>query len=172
MSSIIKIPTIPTSITPTPIIENIHIQLCARLRSNAINPPKTARIATRGIIAFMPSAAPLFDASVLSVSHALNAASFALEPKKVIRQSSMITRDTPTVATDTVAGTMAPITSARTKTKPRMEIPQSMYPPQIKSFLFPILSESAPINTVVSVAATALAATILEISAADAWNIL
>ena len=46
----------------------------------------------------------------------------------------------------------------------------------IKGVLLPCfvitLSESAPINTVVSVAATALAATIAEMSAALAWNIL
>ena len=42
----------------------------------------------------------------------------------------------------------------------------------MKSLRLPILSESAPINTVVTVAVTAEAATILEISAAEAWNIL
>ena len=42
----------------------------------------------------------------------------------------------------------------------------------MKSLRLPILSDKAPINTVVRVAATALAATIAEISEAEALNIL
>ena len=42
----------------------------------------------------------------------------------------------------------------------------------MNTFRLPSLSESAPIKTVVRVAATALAATMAEISAAEALNIL
>ena len=167
-----NIPKTPTRITHAPIIVNIHVQLLALLRSNAINPPNTASIATSGIIAFSPSAFPLLSLFVLSVSHALKAASFALEPKKVITQSSMITRDTPTAAADTAAGKRASIISARISTKERIDIPHRIYPAHINIFRFPILSDNAPIKIVVSVAATALAATIAEISAAVALNIL
>ena len=61
----------------------IQTQLDAKVKSKNIKPPNTARIATRGIIELIPSAAPRLVLSVLSVNHALNAASFAEEPKKV-----------------------------------------------------------------------------------------
>ena len=150
----------------------MYVQLWGALRSNAINPPKTARMATRGIIAFMPSAAPLLELSTLSVSQALKAASFADEPKKVIRQSRIITREIPTDAAEATIGNTAEMTSSLMRINASMEMPQRIYPPHIKSLRFPILSESAPMNTVVRVAATALAATIAEMSAADALNIL
>ena len=60
---------------------NIAVQLEASFKSKAIKPPKTASMATRGIIALIPSAAPRFEESVESVSHALKAASLADEPK-------------------------------------------------------------------------------------------
>ena len=150
----------------------ILLQLSARERSNAINPPKTARMEIRGIMALIPSAAPLFEESVLSVNHALNAASFALEPKNVIRQSKIMTKETPIAADETAMGKSDSMISVRMNTKQRMEMPHKRYPPQMKSFRFPILSESAPMKTVVNVAATALAPTIREISEAEALNIL
>ena len=42
----------------------------------------------------------------------------------------------------------------------------------MKTLRLPRRSESAPTKTVVSVAATAEAATIVEIAPAEAWNIL
>ena len=42
----------------------------------------------------------------------------------------------------------------------------------MKIFRLPILSDRAPISTVVTVAAMAEAATMAEIASADAWNIL
>lgn len=80
-SLIIKIPRIPTRITTTPMIEKMIVQLEDFSRSKNIKPPKTTSIATSGIIEFIPSTEPLFVESVLSVIHALNAASFAVEPK-------------------------------------------------------------------------------------------
>ena len=104
---------------------NIDVQLDCKLRSKAIKPPKTTRIDTSGIIAFIPSAAPLLVSSVLSVSHALNAASFALEPKKVIIQSKAMTSEAPTVAAEAVAGITAEIKSVLISEKQSIEIPQS-----------------------------------------------
>ena len=153
-------------------IANIATQLSDLSRSNAINPPNTASIATSGIIELMPSAAPLLVASVESVSHALYAASFALEPKKVITQSSMITRLIATADAETVAGITALIQSSLRSANPSIDTPQRMYPRQINIFLLPSLSARAPTKTVVSVADTALAATISAMSDADAPNIL
>ena len=148
------------------------VQLEASSRSKNIKPPNTTRIATSGIMALMPSAAPRLVLSVLSVSHALKAASLALLPKKVIRQSRAITRDTPRVAALAICGNSPVRTSSRTSIKQRMEMPQRIYPPQMNSLRFPMRSERAPIRTVVSVAATALAATMAEICPAVAANIL
>ena len=67
-----KMPRIPIRSTATPMMTKIHTHEEERLRSNAIKPPKTARIATRGIMALMPSAVPRLSEVVLSVSHALN----------------------------------------------------------------------------------------------------
>ena len=167
-----KKPAIPIMITATPIIAKIAVQLSLLPRSKDINPPKTASIATSGIIELMPSAAPRFVSSVTSVSQALKQASFAEEPKNVITQSIIITSVTQTAETEAAAGKIAPITSSRIRQNERMDMPQSIYPPHMNAFLLPSLSESAPIRSVVSVAATALAATIAEISAADAPNIL
>ena len=70
------------------------------------------------------------------------------------------------------AGKSDSIRSSFRSAKAKIEIPQRIYPPHINSFRFPILSDRAPINTVVRVAVTADAATMLDISAADALNIL
>ena len=105
---------------------------------------------------------------MLSVSHALKAASFAVEPKKVITQSNTITSVMPIAAAfDTscaAAGKSPEIQSVRRTAKKRIETPQRMYPKVINALRLPIRSESAPINSVVSVAATALACTISAIS--------
>ena len=167
-----KNPITPTAVTTPPMMVKIAVQLDARSRSKAINPPNTARIATSGIMALTPSAAPRLVASVLSVSQALKAASLAVEPKKVITQSRTITSVMPMAEADAAMGKAAWIRSSRSRVKPKMEMPHSMYPPQMKIRRRPILSERAPISTVVSVAATALAATMAEISPAVALNIL
>ena len=56
------------------------------------------------------------------------------------------------------------MTSVLINTKANIEIPHNMYPPQINIFLLPILSDKAPISMVVTVAATALADTIVAMS--------
>ena len=53
-----------------------------------------------------------------------------------------------------------------------MLMPHMIYPALMNAFLFPTLSDTAPIIMVVRAAVTALAMTMTEISAADAWNIL
>ena len=88
-----------------------------------MNPPKTTKIATRGIMALTPSAAPRLPPEVESVSHALKAASLAVEPKKVMIQSSAIEKDTPIAAADAVMGKSLPMISSRTKTKLKMDTP-------------------------------------------------
>jgi plasmid stabilization system protein ParE len=70
------------------------------------------------------------------------------------------------VNTATGLALLSDMASARMNAKPRMEIPQRIYPPHIKSFLLPTRSDNAPINTVVSVAAIALADTMAAISSA------
>ncbi|MPN47569.1 hypothetical protein SDC9_195172 [bioreactor metagenome] len=54
-------------------------------------PPKIISIATSGSTDSTDSTRPRLSSWVTSVTHALNAASFALEPKKVITQSIMTT---------------------------------------------------------------------------------
>ena len=124
LSSIVNIPMIPIAIVAIPIMAKIITQLCARLRSKAINPPNTARMATRGIIELIPSAEPRLVESVESVSHALYAASFADEPKKVIRQSRTIVSVMPIAAALDAAGKRASITSSLSSANAKIEIPQ------------------------------------------------
>src|SRR5574344_1618406 len=133
-----------------------------------MNPPNTTRIATSGIMELMPSIDPRFVSSPTSVSHALKHASLALEPKKVITQSITITNVTPIEAATVTSDTNSVITSILMNAKLRMEIPQSRYPRQMMIFLLPSLSDRAPMSSVVTVAATALADTISEICAAVA----
>ncbi len=147
-------------------------QLAACSRSKNIKLPNTTKIASMGIMALMPSAAPRLELSVLSVSHALKQASLAVEPKKVITQSMMMVRLMQTVLTATPAETIGLITSVRMRAKLRMEIPHKRYPTQIKTLRLPTRSLSAPIKMVVRVATTAEAETIRPICAAVAWNIL
>ena len=120
----------------------------------------------------IPSIEPRLDSSPTSVSHALKQASLALEPKKVITQSIIITSVTPTDAATETSETNCVMISILINAKLKIEIPQNRYPKQMIIFRFPILSESAPINKVVTVAAIALADTISDICGADAWNIL
>ena len=116
----------PIKVTTTPIMVKIAVQEADLSRSNAINPPKTTKIETSGIIALTPSAAPRFELSVLSVSHALNAASFALEPKKVITQSNIITKLAPTAAAETAVGKSTFITSILIKANDKIDMPHNM----------------------------------------------
>ena len=53
----IKKPAIPTMVTTEPMIAKMIVQLSDLERSKNIKPPNTARIATNGIMALMPSAA-------------------------------------------------------------------------------------------------------------------
>ena len=91
-----------------------------------MNPPNTARIEISGIMELMPSAAPRFPGSVESVSHALYAASFAVDPKKVITQSRMITSVIPTDAALTADPNTAEITSARISAKAMIDTPHAI----------------------------------------------
>ena len=137
-----------------------------------MKPPNNTRIEISGIMELMPSAAPRLVASVASVSHALYAASFAVEPKKVITQSRIMTSVIPTEAVLTAAPNREEITSARIRANAMIEIPQAIYPAHMKILRLPIRSDRAPIRIVVSVAATALAVTISAMSEAEARNIL
>lgn len=104
-------------------IEKMIVQLEDFSRSKNIKPPKTTSIATSGIIEFIPSTEPLFVESVLSVIHALNAASFAVEPKNVIIQSSAIVSVTPKAAAEVTIGNNVPSTCVLSKVKQKMEMP-------------------------------------------------
>ena len=109
--------------TTTPMMVKMDTQLSPLSRSKPMKPPNTTSTASRGIMALMPSAAPRLVSSVMSVSQALKQASLAVEPKKVMTQSMMITRVTPTAATDSPGNTAA-ITSSRMKAKLQMVMPQ------------------------------------------------
>ena len=127
---------------------------------------------TRGIMALIPSMLPRLESSEISVSQALKQASLAEDPKKVITQSITMVSPTPKDAAAAALGIQLWITSIRSRLKLQMLRPQAIYPPQIKIFRFPILSDRAPMSSVVTVAATAEAATMAEIASALAWNIL
>ena len=112
----------------------------------------TAIMATNGRIERTLSTFPLFVVSVVSVTKALNAESFAVLPKKVIMQSIMtiIVPDSNALCATKLYGLLG-----SKNANMMMEIPQMIYPDEIKIFLFPNLSDRAPINKVVIVAATA-----------------
>ena len=121
----------------------------------------------------IPSAAPRLCSVVESVNQALNAASLAVEPKKVITQSINMTRLIPIDAAPAAAVPRKDmIISFRIRANPRIESPHAIYPAHMRILRLPILSEKAPITMVVTAAVTALACTIREICEADAWNIL
>ena len=101
-SFMMKKPKIPIRVTRVPMMVNIRLQELDFSKSKNINPPKTTKIATSGIIEFIPSTEPLLVESVESVSQALKAASLAEEPKKVIAQSKTIVSEMPSEAADTV----------------------------------------------------------------------
>ena len=94
---------------------------------------------------------------VWSVTIALNAASLAVLPKKVITQSIM-TIIVP--AKKILLATILNEEDGFRNANKRMEIPQIIYPKDINIFLLPSLSLTAPINKVVMVAVAALAITI------------
>ena len=171
-SFIVKSPMSPDTITDAPIMRYIVVQLSGLSRSNDMNPPNTTSVAMSGIIEFIPSMRPLSDESPLSVIHALNAASFAVEPKNVMTQSIMIVSCIPSVNAAVMLPAVFSSISVLISVNARIEIPQKIYPPQMKTLRFPTLSDSAPMSHAVNVAATALAATIIDMSEGDAWNIL
>ena len=105
-------------------IRKMAVQLSCLSRSKDMNPPKTTRMAIRGIMELTPSAIPRFVSSVLSVSQALYAASFAVEPKKVMTQSRMMVREMPICMAEAAMGNRAPRKSIRRKAKPMIEMPQ------------------------------------------------
>ena len=124
-SSIRKIPANPTTSTIPPIIKKITVQLEASSRLKPINPPNTTKIDTNGIIALMPSIFPLLDSSPTSVSQALYAASLAAEPKKVMAQSKIITRLTPSAAASATLPHKGVNSSILIKPKAKMETPHT-----------------------------------------------
>ena len=89
---------------------------------------------------------------------ALNAASFAVLPKKVMTQSIM-TIIVP--LKKTLFATKLNDDEGSRKAKNKMDKPHIIYPTDISAFLFPNLSLTAPINNVVTVAVTALAAVMI-----------
>ena len=123
-------------------------------------------VARIGRVARTASAVPLFSGTVTSVTHALKAASFAVEPIKVITQSMIIT--TLTVAATTLTSSLIENARAMFSREIRANtatvIPQSMYPAQINTLRRLSLSLSVPMMKVVTTAATALQATMTEIS--------
>ena len=92
---------------------------------------------------------------------ALKAASLAVEPKKVITQSST-TIMTAAAAVAAAAGNSFAAFSTVTSPNAAVESPHSRYPTQMNSFRLPTRSDSAPIRSVVSVAAAALQPTMAE----------
>ena len=116
----------PTKITTAPMIENIIVQLDDSSRLKNINPPKTTKIATSGIMELIPSTEPLLVESVLSVIQALKAASFAVEPKNVIMQSNAIVSVTPNAAAEVTIGKSVPSTCVFSNAKQKMEMPHNI----------------------------------------------
>ena len=115
----------PTQMTTPPMMAKIQVQLSLWFRSKPMKPPKTTRMEIRGIMELMPSTAPRLVRSVESVTQALKAASLALEPKKVMTQSMMMTRLTPRAMALAVMGKTASITSTRSRQKLRMLTPHT-----------------------------------------------
>ena len=93
----------------------------------------------------------------LSVTHALNAASFALEPKRVIIQSAAITSArVMLIAFASLVPRIFIVVSFERKPKSATVTPQIAYPHDINMRLFPILSEITPAKSVATVATTPL----------------
>ena len=118
----------PSATTMPPMTVKITVQLPSRFWSRPIKPPKTTRIAIRGIMALMPSTAPRLVSSVESVSQALKQASLAEEPKKVMMQSRAMVRvmhsDSAALLVDIMGKNRLWTVPSRIRPKPRMEIPQ------------------------------------------------
>ena len=89
----------------------------------------------------------------------MNAPSFAVLPKKVITQSRTTTIVAAAAAAFAAGNSLAAF-SLVIYPKAAVESPQSIYPAQMNTLRLPTLSESAPMRSVVTVAATADHATI------------
>ena len=120
--------------------------------------PTTTIIAISGNTERTLSTLPLLVVSVLSVTNALNEASFAVLPKNVMTQS-MITIIVPAIIV--LLATILNLDAGFKNAKAMMDMPHKIYPKDINAFLLPSLSLNAPINNVVSVAAAALAAVMI-----------
>ena len=125
------------------------------------NSPKMTSMEMSGRMASTDSALPRASFGTVSVIQALKAASLAVEPKKVITQSST-TIMTAAAAVAAAAGNSFAAFSTVTSPNAAVESPHSRYPPQMNSFRLPTRSDSAPIRSVVSVAAAALQPTMAE----------
>ena len=122
------------------------------------NAPKITSIEISGSTASTDSTRARLLRSVTSVTHALKAASFAVEPNSVITQSSTMTITAATV-TALAAGKSAWAFSTVTKPKAAVDRPQSRYPAQRNALRLPTRSDHAPTSSVVTVATAALHAT-------------
>ena len=111
-------------------------------------PPKTTAKATSGITAKTVSTLALLAVLEISVIHVLNEASLLIEPITDITQSI-------TTTSITMGKTLSALGFIGTKANIIIVKPQITYPQQIKSFLLPVLSHSAPpikVETVANIA--------------------
>ena len=131
-----------------------HRPSCVRPSSK----PNTTSIDSSGITARTPSTRPRLVGSVVSVTHALKAASFAVAPKIDMMQSSTITAMIASI-TACAVGEWPGTTPTRISPNAAVVSPQRMYPITMKGFRRPTRSERAPINIAASVAAIAEEAT-------------
>ncbi len=106
------------------------------------------------MIASTPSTRPRVCTVVDSVTHALKAASFAPEPKKLITQSRAMIAATARATADAV------VPPGLTMPKLAVVIPHSTYPTAMNGRRVRALSDAAPTSMVASVAAMADAATV------------
>ena len=101
----------------------------------------------------------------MSVTHALKAASFAVEPTYDITQSIITTVTMAAiVAAETLFMPSATKLSTVIREKDMMIIPQIMYPKLMKRRRLPFLSDHMPPISVAAVAVIALAATMTEMA--------
>ena len=113
----------PVAVTSAPkMVKNSLQRPCCVSPSKS---PKMTSMEMSGSVAITDSARPRFVSSVASVSQALKAASLAVEPKKVITQSST-TIITAAADTALAAGKSLAAFSTVTRPKAAVETPQRM----------------------------------------------
>ncbi len=110
-----------------------------------------------------PSTRPRLSTSVMSVTQALNAASLAPAPKKLITASTT-TIATTAAATAPANGTRRPTFSGLTRPNAIVDRPHRTYPTAMNTRRRPTRSLHAPTTNAARVAAIALAATVAAIA--------